>query len=270
MLEIDVNPGEEITDSSYPQKKQEYKSKHTSFGTDASDEMAHPPKKAKFKDDTVASEPIAAYNADVEMKEGGTDLEPPADKIKHHKKLQARVGSKHVSTSGTSSSPTGNTSSSPTEKQESLSSSIDSSSSNKAKGKSPHSSDSGYRESNYSPEGSNDSSPSDTSNQKPPPEKRADWDPRSYVICLVRRDSSVIWCEVTASIRARSMSDESSESSSFEDQDELLLCFRPVTEGLPDSDITSSGNSGDSVVMRADGSNGSNGSNRSHQAQAPE
>jgi hypothetical protein len=164
MLEVKVDPGEDITDSSenHLHLKKQAETKHkTSFGTDASEEAPRT-KKAKFNvDGLMPSEPIAAYGADVAMKECEQDLKPPAEKIQHH----SHVGpAKQItSTSGTSSSPTGGTSSSPTEKQESQSSSIDSTVSNKpAKGKSPNSSDSGYGEANYSPE--EYSSPSTVSN----------------------------------------------------------------------------------------------------------
>jgi hypothetical protein len=77
-------------------------------------------------------------------------------------------------------------------------------------------------------------------------------------ICLIRDDLTTIWCEVTSSIRTRSLNDESSEipqQSSFaqgntkeskgsglstcDDTDEvtkdevkeLLLCLRPIREG---------------------------------------
>ena len=64
-------------------------------------------------------------------------------------------------------------------------------------------------------------------------------------ICLVRKDLSTVWCELTASIRTRSISDgdfeavalsqRSKASSSLESSDgemkEMLLCFRPIVEG---------------------------------------
>lgn len=233
----------------------------------------------------ASNEDTAAYAADVDMEKGKQDVKPPAEKLQHHQ--GQRLGSKHVSTSGTSSSPTGGTSSSPPEKQDSQSSSIDSSSSNKAaKDKSPNSSDSGYGESNYSPEESNVSSPSTISNtgkvtDKVPQKEESQWNlplAPAFIICLIRKDLSKVWCELTASVRTRSMSDDfeptlkksrsdssSKQSEMSEASKELLLCFRPITEGLPDSDITSSSNSREAeAMMRGDRSHGSNGSRRSN------
>jgi hypothetical protein len=273
MLKVDVDPGEDITDSSENHLKKAQTKHSTSFCTSASEEVP-PVKKAKFNvDDGLTS----SKQPDVAMKESEQDLKSPAKKIQHH----PRVGqTKQItSTSGTSSSPTGGTSSSPTENKESQSSSVDSSLSNKpAMGKS--SSDSGYGESNYSPEEYNSSSPSTVSNAG----RVADKVPQkegvrlhlplapSFIICLIRRDLSKVWCELTASVRTRSISDDDSkvkksrsDSSSMQsevsEEKELLLCFRPITRGLPDSDITSSSNSnGAEALLQGDRSQGSNGS----------
>jgi hypothetical protein len=61
-------------------------------------------------------------------------------------------------------------------------------------------------------------------------------------ICLVRKDLSTVWCELTASIRTRSISDgdfdsvalsqrSKASSSSDGEMKEMLLCFRPIVEG---------------------------------------
>jgi hypothetical protein len=270
-LKVNVDTGEDVMDSSENRFEKQ---------ADASEE-APPVKRAKF-------------NADA-MKEREQDLKPPAAKIQHH----PRVGSakRVTSTSGTgSSSPTGGTSSSPTEKQESQSSSVDSSVSNKpAKGKSPNSSDSGYGERTYSPEEYKDSSPSTVSNtgqkegvsntgqildkgsQREGVSLHLPITP-AYVICLIRKDLSKVWCELTASIRTRSVSstdepdstvkksrsDSSSKQSELSEEKELLLCFRPITQGIPDSDITSSSNSGGvDAMLQGDRSHASNGSRSS-------
>lgn len=115
--------------------------------------------------------------------------------------------------------------------------------------------DSGYRESGESDPSREDSasSTSDASNGRPRPLAP------TCNICLIRADQSTIWCEVTSSIRTRSINEEqfdmstvvtstssrkkyqysevnsdgqTSTNCSTEDQiKELLLCLRPIQDG---------------------------------------
>lgn len=309
MLEVKVDTTEDVTDSSAnllkSQHKKGYKTKHkASFGTASSnkEEVAPLVKKAKLNVNEVeaSNENVAVYAAGgVEIKEEGKqDTNPPAVTLQYHHRQ--RLYTKHVSTSGTSSSPIGDTSFSPTKRKDYQSSFIDSSSSNKViKGKSSNSSDSGYGESNYSPEESNDSSCSTASKTSKvtdmvPQKEQVQWSlplAPAFIICLIRKDLSKVWCELTTSIRTLSVSDDFESSSSslkmsrldssskqgemYTETKELLLCFRPITEGLPDSDITSSSNSREAeAMMRGDrsqrsNSSGSNGS-RSNGSIVPE
>mmetsp|Transcript_11614 Transcript_11614/g.21708 ORF Transcript_11614/g.21708 Transcript_11614/m.21708 type:complete len:532 (-) Transcript_11614:2638-4233(-) len=115
--------------------------------------------------------------------------------------------------------------------------------------------DSGYRESGESDPSREDSasSTSDASNGRPRPLAP------TCNICMIRADLSTIWCEVTSSIRTRSINeeqfdmstvatstsskkkcqysevnsdDQTSTNCSTEDQiKELLLCLRPIQDG---------------------------------------
>mmetsp|Transcript_13661 Transcript_13661/g.17226 ORF Transcript_13661/g.17226 Transcript_13661/m.17226 type:complete len:599 (-) Transcript_13661:214-2010(-) len=115
--------------------------------------------------------------------------------------------------------------------------------------------DSGYRESGESAMREDSSSTSDTSNGGRPRPLAP-----TCNICLIRNDLSTIWCEVTSSIRTRSLYEENSESaatsgtqsttkkkensvntsngselasenSQNEQVKELLLCLRPIRDG---------------------------------------
>ena len=66
-------------------------------------------------------------------------------------------------------------------------------------------------------------------------------------MCLIRNDLTTIWCELTSSIRTRTVNDEDSElgiidhnpkaavdaltDTPKQEEKELLLCFRPYIEG---------------------------------------
>ena len=69
------------------------------------------------------------------------------------------------------------------------------------------------------------------------------------IIALIRRDHSMVWCELTASIRTRmidgdgsqiSRTSSSADSSDFDEQNghatEILICFRPIIKGPKDKD----------------------------------
>ena len=117
--------------------------------------------------------------------------------------------------------------------------------------------DSGYRESNQSEEDFSADDDSSSLRNGPRPKPLAP----ACNICLIRNDLTTIWCEVTSSIRTRSLKDENSDellgpleektlSSSAtqsvdanrktEDEDssgegeikEILLCLRPIRDGL--------------------------------------
>jgi len=107
--------------------------------------------------------------------------------------------------------------------------------------------DSGYRESNQSEEDTLDDSSSARNGPRPKPLAPA------CNICLIRDDLTTIWCEVTSSIRTRSLRDENideelgpleaklfppsvaqsldEDPSSKGEIKELLLCLRPIRDG---------------------------------------
>jgi PAS domain-containing protein len=110
--------------------------------------------------------------------------------------------------------------------------------------------DSGYRESDQSVEDTSDDSSEIRNGPRIKPLAPA------CNICLIRDDLTTIWCEVTSSIRTRSLKDESSDetmgpleakavssnattsadASKWGDEDqgevkELLLCLRPIRDG---------------------------------------
>lgn len=111
--------------------------------------------------------------------------------------------------------------------------------------------DSGYRQSVESESREDSSSTTDTSNGTRPRPLAP-----TCNICLIRDDLSTIWCEVTSSIRTRSLKEENvdamvasgstssdkrkgnsanisngSETSEDEQVKELLLCLRPIRDG---------------------------------------
>jgi len=99
--------------------------------------------------------------------------------------------------------------------------------------------DSGYRESNDSREETS-SSGSDTSNSNGRRKKTV---APTCRMCIIRKDMTTMWCEVTSSIRTRTLEHESPDSqssSSLSETDdapkpvevkELLLCLRPIGDG---------------------------------------
>ena len=220
-------------------------SKHkASFGTDATDNAAPAAKRAKFSDDQAVvseSKPAAVYTANFEAKEDESNL--PTQKIRRHVGFNP---SQKVSASATSSSQTGE------QKQSTNSSSRD------------------YKITKV--KGANDSCSSESNSSDAVKDARSNVAlPPTFVICLLRKNNSKVWCELTISARVKSVSDyfdtdniveDSSSDSSpkqpevSDDMLELLLCFRPVTQGLPDSDLTSSSNSGENGSGDSNGSNG--------------
>lgn len=242
-----------------------------SVDTDSSENAAPVAKRAKFSDDqAVASEskPIEVYTANVNTHQGEAEANLPTQKIQRHLGFGS---TKQISTSATSSSPTGGTSSSPTERNQSMnSSSMQSSPSDKSKATN-NSSESGYGASSSLGNISSRSDASDAvkgSAQKKTVQLNVALPP-TLVICLLRKDNSKVWCEMTISARVKSFSDSISSDSSSKQSDktgdmlELLLCFRPVTQGLSDSsDLTSSSNSRENGSRGSKGSNGTNGSQK--------
>jgi PAS domain S-box-containing protein len=156
MLEVELNSGEGVSDSS--SMKPPFV--RASTGRD----KAPPAKKAKVNVDDVMEASVTANNADAKLsslryhkkddKKKDTDLKSPPEKLQQDQQLQPCLCRKHALAPRTSSSLT--------EKQECQSSSSESSGS-KTKGQ-VNSSDSGYRQSNESPEDSNESSSSTMSN----------------------------------------------------------------------------------------------------------
>ena len=265
MVQDAIDPKDQDSD---PLQKPVFGRKHAA-GTDVSEDNAPTAKRAKFKNDeaiAAESKPVAVYNVNDETKQ---------EEAEDTQKIQRHIGlssTKLVSSSATSSLPTGGTNSSVAGQKQSVnSSSIDSSPGNKVKGIN-NSSDSGYGLSSSSGISSSPSKTSDAiedSTKKKEVKLNVALAP-TFVICLLRKDNSKVWCELTLSVRVKSVSDElgfdniekSSSGSSLKQANvpdemvELLLCFRPVTQGLSESsDITSSSHS------RENGSHDSNESN---------
>ena len=228
----------------------------SSFGTDASEKSGPDAKRAKFKEDTGGeqSSPAAKkarFNEDTIVSESKANSVHNANEVK---KIRRHVGLSsivQVSAAATFSSPT-------RERKQSInSSSIDSSPGNKI------TKDKGASDSCSSASSSSDAVKDAALNVALAP---------TFVICLVRTDDSKVWCELTVSVRIKSVSDdfdtdniieESSSDCSSKQPDvpremmELLLCFRPLSQGLPESDLTSSSNSN----SRENGSHDSNETN---------
>mmetsp|Transcript_20762 Transcript_20762/g.33966 ORF Transcript_20762/g.33966 Transcript_20762/m.33966 type:complete len:817 (+) Transcript_20762:170-2620(+) len=135
----------------------------------------------------------------------------------------------------------------PADKQEeqcssTMDSSLSKTSSDKAQAKKGNSSeDSGYREGGESPEDSNSSSSCASIDMASLTRKRARPMAPSRNVCLIRSDLSTIWCEMTSSVRTSmlhddadrgSVSKEGSVQEPAELQKEILLCFRPIQEGV--------------------------------------
>jgi hypothetical protein len=263
MREVKVDRGESTSDSS--DKKDDFEKKHKSSSTDeaSNDKEESPPvKKAKFNVDDVMGERVTANNADAKLSslhyhKNGTNAKDPG--LKSLQQLQQPcLRKKHELTTRTSSSMT--------DKQEDQSSSVESSLS---KTKPLNSSDSGYREESNESTSSTMSNTSDdvalqkdreymdlpllftcryhfsviislvkrTVNRTPPLAP-------SCNICIIRKDQSTVWCELTASIRTRSILDDFEANTmgstlqvleEMQDEDietkEILICIRPIREG---------------------------------------
>lgn len=207
-----VDMDEDNTDSDQSNKKQSYVEKHVSSLTESS-KSEEPPVKRVKTDSTSADEDaklLLHYHKN-EVKEQDEE-----DKDSSNEK-QAQPSS-----AGSSLSET--------------------------KEESPSSSDSGYADSNASRQDSNSSASSLSNNKLKRQVQRSLPLAPACIIALVRKDLSKVWCELTASIRTRSIVDgdfdamvvsqiscASSSGDSAESEmnsaKELLICFRPIAEG---------------------------------------